>query len=766
MWLLKALSCVSFLSIPALITFSQTGSLAGKISSSDGSGVNAATIHVPLLKLALVTDSSGLYELKDIPYGKWELTVSAPGFQFYQATIQIQREYTSYDITLNTAVNQPMEEVVVSGTLKAVSKSESPVPVEVYTSKFLRANPTASIFDALQTINGVRPQINCNICNTGDIRINGLEGPYTMILIDGMPIVSGLSTVYGLNGIPQALIERVEIVKGPASTLYGSEAIGGLVNIITQKPTSSPLLSVDVFSTTWQEINADIGFKLNVNEKAQSLFGINYFNYQHPVDNNNDNFTDLTLQNRISVFNKWSFERASQRLFSLAARYVYEDRWGGEMNWTKSYRGGDEIYGESIYTRRWELLGSYQLPFKESVMLMFSINSHQQNSAYGDMFFLADQHIGFAQLTWNKQLNKHDMLSGIAYRYTYYDDNTVATARADDARINQSVYTHLPGLFLQDEISLAHNSRLLLGIRYDYNSLHGSILTPRANYKWTSADKRNILRVSIGNGYRIANVFTEDHAALTGARSVIFMEDLKPETSWNTNINFTKKIYSGNTLIGIDATLFYTYFSNKIIADYDTDPDKIIYSNLSEYAISKGASLNIDLTFSNSLRALLGVTAMDVYSKEESVKIRQLFSERFNGVWNISYTISTIGLSIDYTGNLYGPMRLPLLSDLDPRKEYSPWWSVQNVQLTKKFRNHIEIYGGVKNILNWTINKGAPFIIARANDPFDKNVIFDTDGRAMVTPDNPYGLTFDPSYAYGPNQGIRGFLGFRYSFNR
>jgi outer membrane receptor for ferrienterochelin and colicins len=120
-------------------------------------------------------------------------------------------------------------------------------------------------------------------------------------------------------------------------------------------------------------------------------------------------------------------------------------------------------------------------------------------------------------------------------------------------------------------------------------------------------------------------------------------------------------------------------------------------------------------------------------------------------------------LDIDYTGNLYGPMRLPLLGDLDPRQEYSPTWSIQNIQFTfNKFKN-FEIYAGVKNLLNWTPNKGNPFIIARANDPFDKNVQYDTDGSVLSTPENPYALTFDPGYVYGPNQGIRGFLGFRYT---
>src|SRR5690606_11698020 len=254
--------------------------------------------------------------------------------------------------------NSELGEVVITGTMKEVSKLESPVPVEVYTAKFFKSNPVPTVFDALQGINGVRPQLNCNICNTGDIHINGLEGPYTMVLIDGMPIVSGLSTVYGLSGIPQSLIERVEIVKGPASTLYGSDAVGGWSNIITKNPRNSPTLAVDAFGTGWGELSADIAAKLHVGNHAQSLLGVSYFNFQNPTDNNNDNFTDVTLQHRISLFNKWNIERKGGRVFSFAARYVYEDRWGGEMNWTPKYRGGDDVYGESIYTSRWEAFGT------------------------------------------------------------------------------------------------------------------------------------------------------------------------------------------------------------------------------------------------------------------------------------------------------------------------------------------------------------------------------------------------------------------------
>ncbi len=108
-----------------------------------------------------------------------------------------------------------------------------------------------------------------------------------------MPIVSGLSTVYGLSGIPNSLIEQIEVVKGPASSLYGSEAVGGLINVITKLPENSPRFFADAFVTGWGEINLDVGFKAKVGEKANVLFGTNYFKYDNPIDNNNDNFTDV-----------------------------------------------------------------------------------------------------------------------------------------------------------------------------------------------------------------------------------------------------------------------------------------------------------------------------------------------------------------------------------------------------------------------------------------------------------------------------------------
>jgi outer membrane receptor for ferrienterochelin and colicins len=175
-----------------------------------------------------------------------------------------------------------------------------------------------------------------------------------------------------------------------------------------------------------------------------------------------------------------------------------------------------------------------------------------------------------------------------------------------------------------------------------------------------------------------------------------------------------------------------------------------------------GVSANADWITPFGLKATVGASYFDPITQQDGVSFVPLFTEKYSLNWAINYEIPKWHLSFDYTGNLTGPMRLPLLSELDPRREYSQPFSIQNIQFTYKKFHNLEIYSGIKNLFNWTPNRGNPFLIARANDPFDQNVQFNSNGNAIPTADNPYGLTFDPTYAYGPNQGIRFFMGLRY----
>ena len=723
---------------------------------NDGQPIQAASVVSAATKKGVQTNRAGFFKIPKVPGTKMVMHITAIGYKHLAKEVDLT--HTEIDtIQLEPLVAQ-LDDVVVSGTMKAISKMDSPIPVEVYTPTLFKKNPSPNIFESLQMVNGVQPQLNCNVCNTGDIHINGMEGPYTMILIDGMPIVSSLSTVYGLAGIPNSLIKRVEIVKGPASTLYGSEAVGGLINIITKDPLNAEKLKVDVSSTSIGEYNADIttGFKLR---NAASIIGINYFNYWNKRDINKDNFTDVTLQNRFSIFNKWNFKTRNNRTASLAGRYVFENRWGGELQWNKNYRGTDVFYGESILTNRYELIGKYEINNNLSADL--SYNFHHQDSYYGTTKYDAKQHVAFGQFRWNKTFGKHDLLVGLPFRMTYYDDNSPATATPSK---NKPAVTYLPGIFVQDELKSSQKLTTLIGLRYDYNNLHGSILTPRLSFKF-SPNPNNTLRLSGGNGYRVVNLFTEDHAALTGARQVVIAGELKPEQSWNINLNYTRQTKLNNGFINLDASLFYTYFTNKIVGDFITDPTKIIYDNLKGYAISKGFTLNSDISFSHRFKINAGITIMDVYQNEKdsigkTVKIPQLFAPVFSGTYAVSYSIPRYAIAIDWTGKINGSMYLPVVPN-DFRPEKSPLYCIMNLQMTKTFLKGWEVYTGVKNLLGFLPKNP----LLHPDDPFNKpgGKYFDVNGNANPVT-NPNGYVFDPSYNFAPVQGVKGFLGIRWTF--
>lgn len=730
------------------------GSVKGSVISSR-KGVEFANVYIKGTTTGTLTNINGYFEITNISSGNYVIVASRIGYFNDSIKITVKDDET---ITINFKLKESqtnLNEITITATMKEVSVSDSPIAIDIISPKLFEKNPSPNIFESLNMVNGVRPQLQCNVCNTGDIHINGMEGPYTMVMIDGMPIVSALGTVYGLMGIPNSIIQRVEIQKGPASTLYGSEAVGGLINVITKTAESAPLFSFDLMGTTYQEFNADVSVKYKLGRKLNGLFSGNYFHFDKKWDINHDNFTDVTLQKRIAGFNKFTYEHKSGKLSHLAARYYYEDRWGGEMQWNKSFRGGNIIYGESIYTNRFEIIGNTPLLLmSKEFKLQYSFNKHKQNSAYGNTPFFANQNIAFAQVTRNVAYKKHDFLFGTAVRYTLYDDNTIITQSEDTTNVkNKPTKTILPGIFIQDEIKFNDVNTLLLGIRYDYNTNHGNIFSPRANWKYM-LNENNTFRLGIGNGYRVVNLFSEDHAAFNGARKILIKDNLKPEQSWNASLNYSffKPFKTGYT--NIDANVFYTYFSNKIVADYFTDHNMVIFDNLNGYGINRGVGIQMHWSFTFPLKLMLGATYTDVFLNEKDslnnyVKREQVQTPKLTSNFLISYSFSKIISSIDLSGNIYSPMLLPVLPN-DYRPTYSPWFCLMNVQITKEIKDKWQFYFGLKNFLNF-IPKEDP--IMRPNDPFDANTIDPAN--------NPNGYTFDPGYNYAPYQKAKVFLGVR-----
>ncbi|MEX2467234.1 MAG: TonB-dependent receptor, partial [Gemmatimonadota bacterium] len=573
----------------------------------------------------------------------------------------------------------------------------------------------------------------CGVCYTNNIRINGMEGPYTAVLIDGMPLMSSLASVYGLNGINPALIEQIEIVKGPASTLYGSEAMAGVVNVITKDPRFAPRLSVDAHATSDAEGNVDFAAASEPGGTSGFVSGNVAYN-QRFVDENGDGFSDFPLTRRGVLFAKMDRSSEGVRRGGLSARYLFEDRFGGVRGWTTGDRGSDEVYGESVVTNRAELIGSWLPSWSDAVRLEGSYTWHDQSSFYGDTEYDASQHIGFANLLWGERLGRHDLLVGTTARYQRYDDNTPATA-VPDTRI-------VPGLLVQDEARWAGGSSVLMGLRADRYGEHGVVFSPRLALKWEPLE-HTALRVNAGTGFRAVNLFTEDHAALSGARDVVIMSELQPERSRSVTLNLNQVVEFGPNPMMIDFDAFHTRFSNKIVPDYDQDPGLIVYDNLSGHAVSRGValSLNQNVDFDRFLYSV-GVTLQDVYTDRDGVREQEFFAPRVRGVASATYNFRGLPVMVDYTGSLTGPMRLPAYDAPFSRPERSPSYAVHNLQGTWRWSGGAEVYLSVKNVLDYV------------------------QPSPLVNPAEPFSDSFDTAYVYGPLRGRHLMLGFRYGVPR
>lgn len=471
----------------------QTGNIQGTIRNAEES-LPFATIHLKNTSMGTTSDMEGDYKLDNIEAGSYVLIISHVGHISLKREIQINAGET---LTANFEMSSSdlLDEIVVSGTMKPTFVSKSPIKIDVITEKQLDTylpSAASSIIESAQLVNGVQEVVDCGICYTNSISVNGLPGTYTAILMDGTPIYGNLASVYGINGIPNLIIDRFEVIKGPSSTLYGSEAVAGVINIITKNPADQPPLSVDLMTSSHEEVFSNIAYAPKLG-KSNAYFGLNYNYSNHYQDINEDGFGDGVNTDRISFFTKFNVYRPSEKIFTIAGKYYFEDRRNGVEAFVKDraykeLRGNDELYGESVYTNRVELFGTYALNTSASLKIDYSLSNHLQDSYYGTDQYEASQQIAFTNFIWSFDYKKHDFLLGSSLRYDAYDDSTIATEKINDDGdlINNPNNQFVPGVFMQDEFRATEKFTALGGLRFDLHQEHGIIFAPRLNLKYTT----------------------------------------------------------------------------------------------------------------------------------------------------------------------------------------------------------------------------------------------------------------------------------------
>ena len=752
-----------FLILPFIIN-AQLTNVNGVVKSESGS-LGYASVSLLNSENGVIADGNGYFEIEIDLSKDNTLLISYIGHVSKKISLTNKNlNFNNLIVYLEEDING-LNEIVVTGTLKDEYVTESPVKVNVITAKKINSflpSAGSNITKIVQLINGAQEVIACGVCYTNSISINGLEGPYTSVLMDGIPMYGNLASVYGLNGIPNMIIDRLEIVKGPSSTLYGSEAVAGVINIITKNPDDQPFISLDVQVTSHLESYLNMAVTNQIG-KTTGYFGVNWDRKNDYDDYNNDGFGDDINLDRISLFNKWNIHRKSKKQFIISSRYYFEDRRNGVQEFLKNgnyknLRGSEKIYGESIYTYRFELFGEYEFDFIEDFEVNYSYSKHNQNSYYGSDYYVANQDIFFTQFTLSKKYNKHDFLYGLSIKNNLYDDNTIATEKIVDGDIrNNASNQFIPGLLVQDQFKPSDKISLVGGLRLDHFKDHGLIFAPNFHIKYNPGQWL-AFRLNVGTGFRLVNLFTEDHAFVTGQREVKIAEELQPEKSKSLILN-TNYIYTGfNGSGNFDIDLFYTYFSNKIIPNYDIQK-YIIYQNSEGYSYSKGVSGAWNHSFLNGIAFTLNFNHQVVKYTENNNNIKTMLDMEHSPRWtaglNIKFPINN-NWSINTSSNYVGVMQLPQVFDMlnngqiseISRPQKSKPFSIHNVNINGKLSNKNEVYFGILNVFNFR-QKESPLVAY--NDPnYNKG----------------FSPSFDTSYTYAPNHGAEVFLGFRLNIEK
>lgn len=735
----RSVSSTVLVSALALLAGSPVGIFAQGIHGTVSDGAGA-----PLSDVAILVDGSnaatsradGRFAAPGVGPGAVRVTAERLGYGSWSAEVEVPAAgWAALDIVLTTAAVE-LDPVVVTGTLSETRVADSPVKVDVVSARVLSRHAAASLMDGVGRINGLYPQVDCGVCYTNNIRINGMEGPYTAILVDGTPIMGALASVYGLNGIHPSIVERLEILKGPQSTLHGTEAMGGVVNIITKDPRFAPEWTVEATRSDHGENNASVSWAPGAGRSGVLLSGSVVHNDEF-IDDNGDGFSDLTLDTRVSLFGRAALRRDGRRVGHVSAKLYAEDRFGGVEAWTPELAGSDEVYGESIRTDRYELTGAVEGPWTDT-RAEVSTSFHRQDSWYGDSRFAAEQAMAFGRFLWDppRRDSRHDLLAGVALTYDRYDDDTPATVRADARWI--------PGVFVEDQFHAHEAVTLLGGLRADHHARHGLILSPRAGVMWRPTAAATF-RLGAGTGFRVVHLFTEDHAALTGAREVVIDGDLDPERSASLAFNYNQVVEFGTRPMMIDVDAFYTRFTNRIVPDYDADPNQIVYANLGKRrSVTRGVSIALNQNFGASLPLFysLGFTLQDVVLEGGGEPTEdEFFAADYRGVWSLSYEFFP-GFTVDYGGALTGPMRLPEFEGEFARPTRNDPYATHDLQLSWAWSPGQHVTLGVRNVTDFT------------------------QPSPLVDPARPFGDAFDTSYVYGPIVGRRISLGLRYTRGR
>ncbi|MFC2130174.1 TonB-dependent receptor domain-containing protein [Bacteroidota bacterium] len=748
-----------------------------EVFNEDGKPVVGASAKLANTMLGATVNREGQAFIKNVPVGQYHIILSAVGYETYEEDIIISKDKThNSHINFNFKMKiAPVKlgDIVVTGTRTEKMYEDVPVKVSVLDAASFESTASVDISQGLCFQPGIRVENNCQNCGFTQVRLNGLEGQYSQILIDSKPVFSTLNGVYGLEQIPTNMIDRIEVVRGGGSALYGGSAIGGVINIITKEPIDNNF-NVSLMQSYTDGIAPDFVAQLNtsiVNQEQNmglTLFGMN--RSRRYWDANNDGFSEVANL-KMNSFGMRMFHKPNH-LSKITVEYhnVFDDRRGGDMfdkaphhaNITEATEhntqsGGisyDKYLGNS--KSKFSLFTSFQQTKRKSFYGAKEImNSDEIVDAYG--FSDNETYVVGFNLTQILEEFAGDHVFILGYELNY--DHLLDRAPAYDRTINQFTRDH--GIYIQDDWMINELLNFLFGARFDkHNLIENIIISPRANVLYKLTEQLS-LRANFSTGYRAPQTFDEDlHITQVGGDAAIHLNspDLRPEYSTTNGLSLDYSFEIGSIPFAVSGEFFNTHLSDVFYTTViDGEIDGVIVEerrNSKDGATITGGTFEIQTAVFNLFDLKTGLTFEKAkYDKPvkwsenniepgtDPLTDKLLRTPDYYGYFTLNLYPSE-ELSFNLSGVLTGPMLAPhLAGGEDPDGNLIVYDKLKETEIFMEL--NLKIAYQISASPDIDIIIGCQNLLNSYQKDFDR------------------GLHRDAGYIYGPSRPITPFVGIK-----
>jgi len=719
-------------------------SITGIVSNENGEALIGANVYWLETNKGTSTGLDGEFEIFTDGVSGNFLVASYIGYQTDTLEI-IEQDLIKFLLVPTNTLN----EVLVKGQRDGVSISDlNPIKTEALNQVELGKAACCDLAGCFGTQTTVKAHTTNVITNSKELRILGLSGVYNQVLMDGFPLIQGLSYTYGISSVPGTLVDNIFISKGANSVIQGYESISGQINVLTKDPNNTEKLLLNVYLNSFMEKHLNVNYAFNKNNWS-NLTAFHTVQAANKTDGDGDDFLDLPLLTRYMLFNKWQYGNENEWGWNskVGIRLLQEERIGGQQEFNASEdKGSSSIYGQTVNIRQPEIWNKTEYRFDDvhSIALFTSALYQQQNSFFGTVAYEAQQTSLYANIQHELNTDKNNLKSGISYRHLNLREDVAFTSNILERTYNGKYQRleNVPGVFIENTSRMLDDKLILItGIRADHHNQFGFKATPRALIKYDITPS-TIARANIGTGWKTSNVFSENIGLLVSSRDIVFEEILEPEQAINYGANLTQKFDNATeNLSGFFSVDFYrTDFQNQIFPDYDTDPRKAIISNFRGTSISNGFQAELYVRIHKRFEVKTGYNYLDVYRMIGEEKQALPFNSKHRVLGSVSFKPVSNKFHFDANMHWHGPQRLPNTSsnpEIFQRPDYSEAYTLLNAQFTYNFKK-FEFYLGCENIFNFRQNRG----IISWEDPF-----------------SPY---FDTSSVWGSTRGRESYFGLRY----